>query len=346
MRVLVSGAAGRVGANVVKRLVDAGVDVTAMVMPGDPQAAKLASLGDVRIVEADLGDQAMVDAACEGVTHVAHLAAQLIRGETPVDQFFDTNAFGTLRLLEGALRQGNLERFVLVSTDGTYRPGDPPAVPLHEDVPQQPADYYGTSKLLGEVILKNHADQFDIPFSIVRFATVVSPEEAVRLFRLGTWRSVLGRQKLGKDTNIWQLFRDQPDLVEILDAAVGDVPDNAVVGLMGPDGDPWTIHMVDVRDAAQGVFRAVTEPGGASGRAFNIAAPQPTSHEEGAAVLAEAYGVPKLMVELPLAWHLEVTVEAARDALGYEPQYDYRAMVETITAGLSEADGSFIPARV
>ncbi len=57
-----------------------------------------------------------------------HLAARLIRRH-PVDQFYDVNAFGTLRLLDVVNAGGPIERFVLASSDGTYRPGAPPAVP-------------------------------------------------------------------------------------------------------------------------------------------------------------------------------------------------------------------------
>ncbi len=241
MRVLVTGAAGRVGANMVRRLVGAGIDVKAMVLPGDPLREKLAAFPDIEIVEADLGDQPSIDTACKNVTHVVHLAAQLIRGDTPVDRFYDINAFGTLRLLEGVVKAGGpLERFVLASSDGTYRPGAPPSVPLTEDSPQEPADYYGTGKLLGELILRNHADQYDIPFAITRFATVVSPEEAGAMFRLDFWRRVLSWQTLGKDCHLWQLFDGQPHLMKILDAQTGDAPSHTAAGLAGPDGTPWT----------------------------------------------------------------------------------------------------------
>jgi nucleoside-diphosphate-sugar epimerase len=343
MSVLVTGASGRVGANVVKRLVEAGHEVTAMVPPADPQAAKLADFPSVRIAEADLRDQGSIEVACEGVTRVVHLAAQLVRGTTPVDEFYDINALGTLRLLEGALRcGGGLERFVLISTDGTYRPGDPPAVPLLESAPQEPAEYYGTSKLLGEVILRNHAAQYGFPHSIVRFATVVSPEEAPPLFQLGYWRALFRRAELGRDSNIWQLFRDRPDLLSILEAAAGDANEKTPVAMVGPSGAPWTIHLLDVRDAVEGVHLALTHPEGGEGGVFNIAAAEPTSHLEGTTTLEELLGSPALTISMPMTWRLELSIDAACERLGYRPKHDYRSMIE---AGRT-ADASFIPARI
>jgi UDP-glucose 4-epimerase len=342
MKVLVTGASGRVGANMVRRLIAAGADVRAMVLPGDPQAGKLAAFPQVQIVEADLSDQAAINVACKDVTHVVHLAAQLMRGNTPVDKFYDINAFGTLRLLEGVVQAGaTIERFVLASSDGTYRPGAPPAVPLTEQVEQQPADYYGTAKLLGEVILRNHAAQFDLPFSIVRFATVVSPEESANIFRTGFWRTMLHWQELGKDCHLWPLFDGRPNLLGIYEAAVGGVSPDTAVGLIGPDKMPWTLSMVDVRDAVEGVYQALTEPA-ALGNAFNIAAAEPTSHEEGASVIADVYGVPKLLVEMPMTFRLEISIDAARASLGYRPRYDYRSMVETAKATTAN---DFVPAN-
>lgn len=344
MRVLVTGAAGRVGANMVRRLRAAGADVRAMVLPGDPQRAKLDGLDGVEIVEADLGDQGAVDAATRGVTHVVHLAAQLVRGDTPVDRFYDVNAFGTLRLLEGVVKSGGVERFLLASTDGTYRPGDPPLVPLPEDAPQVPADYYGTAKLLGEVILRNHAVQYDIPFAITRFATVLDPAEARRYFRVASVRAMLRRVELGRDSNIWPLFRENPELAEVFDDAVGDAADDVAVGLIGPDG-PWSIHLLDVRDAVEGLYLALTVPA-ATGRAFNITAAEPTTFEDGADVVAELDGVPRLSVRLPLTWRLEMAVDAARDILGYRPRHDFRGMVESAIAAESGGTDSFVPARI
>lgn len=343
MKVLVTGATGRVGANVVKKLASSGFDVKAMVTPSSAHAAKLESLANLEIVETDLRDQTGVSFACRDVTHVVHLAAKMVVGNIPIDDFYDVNTLSTVRLLEGAFREGpGLERFVLASTDSIYRPGDPPAVPLTEDVAQEPSDYYGTSKLLGEIILRNRAAQFDIPFSIVRFGTVLSPEEADNIYRLGFLRGWLRtQQEQGRNSTLWPLFDGQPNLVDVFDAQVGDAPDETAVSLVGPEG-PWTLSVVDVRDAAQGTCQALTEPD-AVGRAFNIAAAEPTSSADGAAAVSDIFSVPKHTVQLPMTWRLEISIEAARKHLGYQPKYDYRSTLLAATA-TPAPDDEYIPA--
>lgn len=344
MKVLVTGAAGRVGANVVRRLVSSGAAVRALVLPGDPHASKVADLPGVDVVEGDLCDQDSVNVACREITHVVHLAAAMVLGDVPVDRFYDINTLSTLRLLEGVLRNDRpLDRFILASTDSTYCPGRPPVLPLTEDVRQEPADYYGLSKLLGETILRNRALQFEIPYSIVRFGTVLSPEEAHNLYRLGFLRGwVRTQQEQGRRSTLWPLFDGRPDLLQIIDEAVGDTPDDSAAAFVGPDG-PWTLSMVDVRDAAQGVCLALTEPA-AVGKAFNVVAAEPTTSEDGAAIVAELYGVPKVTVPMPMNWRLEISAQAAREHLGYRPRYDYRA---TLEAGLTDSladDEQYIPA--
>ncbi|GAA4664431.1 MULTISPECIES: NAD-dependent epimerase/dehydratase family protein [Amycolatopsis] len=341
MSVLITGASGRVGANVVRRLVEAGRQVVAMVPPNDPLRSKLDSVADIEIVEADLTDQEAINSAVKGRTAIVHLAAQLNRNETPVDKFFDINAFGTLRLLEAVVRHApDLERFVLASTDGTYRPGAPTARPLAETSPLAPADYYGSSKLLGEVILQRWADQYDIPHTVVRFGTILSPEEAVSRFRYEYVRGVLSRAALGRESNIWHLFHGHPDMLEIVEAAVPDKEINPAVALRGPDGTPWTLHLADVRDIVQGVLLALDHPA-ALGETFNIAGPHPTGFDEGAAIVAKAFDVPSYTVDVPVDWHLDMDVSKAQRLLGFAPEFDFARMVADGLKGTS-----VIPARV
>lgn len=341
--VLVTGAAGRVGANVCRRLSASGRPVRAMIIPSDPLAVKLQGMPGVEIVEADLGDQAALNRAVEGCSAVIHLAAQLVRGTTPVDRFFDVNAFGTLRLLEAVVQAGgDFDRFVLASTDGTYRPGQPPERPLTEQSPQVPADYYGTSKLLGEIILRNAAAQYDLPFAIVRFATVLSPEESLTKFRYDFLMGVLRRATLGRDTNIWHLFQGHSDMADVLRRSVDDPTSNPAVAVCGPDGSPWTVHMVDVRDVVQGVQLALTHPQ-ALGKTYNIAGPTPTRFSDGAHAVASALNLPLHEICLPVDWHLEMDISLAHADLGYQPEWDFAA---TVTSAASGDLNDLIPASI
>ena len=103
-KVLVTGAAGGGGADVCLQLSNRGTQVRAVVLPGDPFVCKIKGLPHVEIVEADLTDMQSVTEAVEGCTHFIHLAAQLIRGNTPYDMFYEINAFSTLRLLLAAVQ--------------------------------------------------------------------------------------------------------------------------------------------------------------------------------------------------------------------------------------------------
>lgn len=347
MTVLVTGATGRLGANVVSRIAMHGMEVRALVRPGAERVRKIDQIPSVQVVEGDLHCQESLDRACEGVSHVVHLAAQMVVGTRPVDEFYDINTLGTLRLLESFIRNGlNIERFILASTDSVYRPGDPPGVPLREDMELVPADYYGTSKLLSETIVKNRARQFEVPFVILRFGTILSPEESGTVYRLSFLRDWLRtQQNLGKASTLWPLFVGRPDLADVVERAAGQAPEDSALAIVGPDG-PWTLSVVDVRDAVQAVWRSIEESSAAGGT-FNIAGSRPTSSLEGSSIVSEVFGVPRIVAELPFTWRMELSIDLAKRRLGFSPTYEYR---DTVLAGASESGvqtGSdwYIPAQ-
>ncbi len=125
MRVLVTGASGRIGANIVAMLKEQGHTVRAAVRPGTPRAEKLQPFA-VETVEADLLDRAALARAVAGCDAVVHNGviftsdpAQMVAGSLEA----------TATLLEAARRQG-CARFVFISSTSVYegsayRPGDP-----------------------------------------------------------------------------------------------------------------------------------------------------------------------------------------------------------------------------
>lgn len=131
MKILVTGGAGFIGSNFVRRVL-AGVyprfaDAEVVVLDKLTYAGTTESLASVAdhprmtFVQGDVCDEQLVRGLMRGVSTVVHCAA-----ETHVDRsisdagcFVRTNVVGTFHLLDSALNEG-VENFVLVSTDEVY----------------------------------------------------------------------------------------------------------------------------------------------------------------------------------------------------------------------------------
>jgi nucleoside-diphosphate-sugar epimerase len=120
--ILVTGAAGTVGARLVRQLVQRGLAVRALVLPGDPCVGRLAGV-DCQLWPADITRPAELAGACDGVQAVYHLAAVLL-GEDPT-AFERVNVGGTRNLLAVAGPAG-VEHFVYVSSASVVYPRTTP----------------------------------------------------------------------------------------------------------------------------------------------------------------------------------------------------------------------------
>lgn len=116
MAILVTGAAGFVGNNVVRRLVAEGKPVRAMVH--DPEKAKI-RLGDlkgkVEIVKGDVTDRASLVPLMRDVSAVVHTVAVAI--EKGNATYEDVNYQGTIHVVDAA-EAANVRRFIYVSQNG------------------------------------------------------------------------------------------------------------------------------------------------------------------------------------------------------------------------------------
>jgi nucleoside-diphosphate-sugar epimerase len=146
MNILVTGATGKVGSRLARRLSQRGDRVRALVRDR-ARAARL--LGDqVELVEGDLLDADSLAAAVRGVDAVVHCAA-FFRGATP-EQAHAVNDLGTQHLAHAA-RAASVRRFVFTSTGLVYGPTG--GRPAGEDEPCAPIDAYPRSKLAAERFL-------------------------------------------------------------------------------------------------------------------------------------------------------------------------------------------------
>jgi nucleoside-diphosphate-sugar epimerase len=115
---LVSGAAGVMGARLVRGLVAAGWSVRALVLPGDPQRQKLDSL-DCDIREGDVSQRESLRGLCRGVDTIYHLAAVIISHDQTV--FERVNHQGTVNLVQEAAAAG-IRHFIYVSSASVIYP--------------------------------------------------------------------------------------------------------------------------------------------------------------------------------------------------------------------------------
>ena len=112
-RALVTGAAGFIGSHVVRALLDEGVAVRALVLPGEDRR-NLRGLG-VEIVEGDIRRDDDVARAVKSVDHVFHLAAVYRLAAAAGPTMHAVNVEGTRRLLDASRRAG-VRRFVHTSS--------------------------------------------------------------------------------------------------------------------------------------------------------------------------------------------------------------------------------------
>jgi dihydroflavonol-4-reductase len=168
--VLVTGATGFLGHNLVAHLVGAGYSVRALVREGS-QTRQLHDLG-VELAQGDLRDAASINAAARGCRYLIHAAGRF-RFWGQARDFERTNVEGTAYVLEAALRHG-VERVVHISTLAVVG-SPPPGRVIDETTPCLPADAYQRSKLDGENLVRMSHKTTGLPVIILRPGAFYGP---------------------------------------------------------------------------------------------------------------------------------------------------------------------------
>ena len=158
--ILVTGATGHLGANLVRRLLLDGENLRVLVRPGRENGA-LEGL-DLEVVSGDLRDPDSVRHAVRGCRQIYHCAAYVstIDGDDAHRRdIFDCNVMGTIHLLDAARLEGVEKVVVSGSLSAT---GHDKGVPTDESAPFYPFEKhlpYGFSKHLVEHhCLRAHAE--------------------------------------------------------------------------------------------------------------------------------------------------------------------------------------------
>jgi nucleoside-diphosphate-sugar epimerase len=146
MKILVTGATGKVGSRFVPRLLAKGHDVSILVRDA-AKASTLAELG-ARVVIGDLFNADTLPPAVEGIDAVIHLAA-LFRTFTDNEGIIKTNHAGTIALANAAITAG-VKRFVFASTGNVYSSGYQHPAKEDDVVNNNDPRAYSSSKIAAE----------------------------------------------------------------------------------------------------------------------------------------------------------------------------------------------------
>lgn len=166
--VLVTGGGGYIGSHIVQLLCENNYNVYVL----DNFSLGYKSNIDSRvkgIIEGDVRNSGDLDAAfANNINAVFHFAAWKAAGESMIDpgKFADNNIIGTITLLNGMLKYG-VKNFVFSSSAAVY--GSPQYLPIDENHPKNPENYYGYTKLAIEENLKWYSKLKGINFAALRY---------------------------------------------------------------------------------------------------------------------------------------------------------------------------------
>jgi UDP-glucose 4-epimerase len=173
-RVLVTGGAGFIGANLVRRLIREGARVTVLDDLFTGRIENLPRKG-YEFVKGSVCEPAIVEKLVADAEVIFHAAARniVVSTRNPREDF-ETNIGGTLNVLLAArATNGRVKRLVYTSSTSVY--GNPRYLPINEDDHLSLLTPYAVSKLGGENYCMAFFESYGVPCTAVRYSNVFGP---------------------------------------------------------------------------------------------------------------------------------------------------------------------------
>ena len=167
MRALIIGGAGYIGSHVARHFLDNGHQVTVFDNLSTGQMVNI--FPDEDFIKGDILNPAELDSAMAGgYDLIIHLAAFKAAGESmeKPEKYSVNNITGTINILNSAVKAG-IENLVFSSSAAVY--GEPAYLPIDEEHPKDPANYYGYTKLAIEQFLGWYDKLKRLKFAALRY---------------------------------------------------------------------------------------------------------------------------------------------------------------------------------
>lgn len=306
-RILVTGAAGKVGSHFISRVLES----------DDFQDASIRALchnrllepkARLEIVQGSISDRDVVRAAVRGVTHVLHCATCK---ETP-DEVIDVTVKGLFWLLEECRANPSFKQIILIGGDAAlghffYRH----PVPVTEQ--QKHSAYpgcYALSKVLEEVMLEQYFIQYDLSGCCLRAPWIMEKDDFKYSLSFGD--DVFGGPR-------WR------DLVSP-ERAAEYVKSRTVPLMLDPEGKPVQRNFVHVSDLIEAILKSLDHPK-AHQQTFNICMDEPVNYQQVADYLQQTREIPSVEIKTPY-WSNWLDNTKAKFLLGWRPQFDLKRLIE------------------
>ncbi|MEA4861660.1 UDP-glucose 4-epimerase [bioreactor metagenome] len=179
MKVLLFGGAGYIGTHVALEFLER--KDTVGIFDNLSSGLRSNVSPDALFYEGDIQDKKrVIQVLEEGWDVVIHLAAFKAAGESmlrPV-KYSENNITGSLNLITGCIKTG-VKHFILSSSAAVY--GEPSYLPVDENHPKTPTNYYGYTKLCVEENLKWYAQLKDLTYVSLRYFNAAGYDKEGRM---------------------------------------------------------------------------------------------------------------------------------------------------------------------
>ena len=307
-RILVTGATGKVGQTLIKRLL-ADSQFDSFIVRALYHNRELEPHPRLEAVHGSIEQLETVQTALADVTHVVHLATVK---ETP-EQIMDVAVKGLFWLLETCRASSTFAQFIMIGGDAAV--GHfvyPHALPVTEAQPHTAyPGCYALSKVLEEVMLEQYYIQYDLNGCCLRAPWIMEKDDFK--YQLSFGEDVFGGPR-------WRDLVDQS-------LAEAYVESQTIPIMLDPEGNPVKRNFVHVEDLVSAILLALDHPQ-ARQQTFNICMDEPVDYGAMADYLAENYGLPAVPIKTPYhsTW---LDNSKAKFLLGWRPDYDLPKMIDS-----------------
>ncbi len=164
-KILVTGAAGFIGSHISQKLLENGYSVVGVDILEKNPRHKNFPFHHINILDRKKLDAAIKEKQCSHIIHCAGKTGVRESMRNPLE-YYETNAVGTLNLLESVRMHNPDTKLIIFSSSSVY--GLQKTVPFSEDMLPNPQSPYGYSKHIMELCAKQYAHIYNLPIIVVR----------------------------------------------------------------------------------------------------------------------------------------------------------------------------------